>query len=122
MSTRTSSALALLLLAACAPDAPGAPEPGADDDSLIACALAGAGAFERVCGVERRREGEGLVLVVRHPDGGFRRFAVLDDGRGLAAADGAEPAAVAMHGEGIEVAVGADRYRFPARIAGDGAR
>ncbi len=116
MSTRISSA-ALLLLAACSPGASGAPPP--DPDSLIECALAGAAAFARDCAVERSREDGGLFLVVRHPDGGFRRFEVLTDGHGLAAADGAEPARIALHGEGIEVAVGADRYRFPATIAGD---
>ena len=62
------------------------------------------------------------ILVVRHPDGGFRRFEVMRDGTGLAAADGAERAVVSLHEQGIEVAVGTDRYRFPARIMDDDAR
>jgi hypothetical protein len=109
---RMAAGLALLPLASCAQDAP-VPDPG----SLIACALGGAAGFARDCAVERVREGNALVLVVRHPDGGFRRFEVLSDGHGLASADGAEPARVELRDDGIEVAVGADRYRFPATIA-----
>jgi hypothetical protein len=115
---RRAAGLALLPLAACSPGAGETPPP--DPDSLVECALAGASAFARDCAVEQVREEGGLVLVVRHPDGGFRRFEVLTDGHGLAAADGADPARIAVHGEGIEVAVGPDRYRFPATIAGDG--
>ena len=33
-----------------------------------------------------------VLLVVRHPDGGFRRFAVSADGRDLAVVDGADQA------------------------------
>ena len=114
---RTSSAALLLLLPACSPGASETPPPDADD--LVECALAGAAEFARACVVEQVREGGALTLVVRHPDGSFRRFTVLTDGRGLASADGADAAQVALHGEGIEVSVGADRYRFPATIAGD---
>jgi hypothetical protein len=114
---RTSSALVLLLsLAACEqePAAPPSATAEAPDDSLIECALRGAAEFERDCAVEQVRSDDQLVLVVRHPDGGFRRFDVLTDGRGLAAADGAQTAQVALREGGIEVTVGADRYRFPA--------
>ena len=104
----------LLLLAACS-QGEGAPISNSGD--LIECALAGATAFARDCAVERSREADGLVLTVRHPDGGFRRFAVISDGRGLVSADGAEPAAVSLREGGIEVAVGPDRYRFPATVA-----
>jgi hypothetical protein len=86
---------------------------------LIECALAGATAFARDCAVEQVRAAGGLTLVVRHPDGGFRRFEVLNDGRGLASADGADLAKIALREGGIEVAVAGDRYRFPATIAGD---
>jgi hypothetical protein len=109
---RWAAGAALLLLGACS-----AAEPAPEPDDLIECALAGATAFARECAVERSREGEGLVLTVRNPDGGFRRFAVTGDGRGLIPADGAEPAAIALRDGGIEVAVGTDRYRFPATIA-----
>ena len=117
MSTRISSLAMLLLLPACS-QAAEAPDPG----SLIECAIGGAGAFSRECAVERVREDGGLVLTVRHPDGGFRRFAVTEDGMGVAPADGAEPATITLREGGIEVAVGADRYRFPATVAGDGER
>ncbi len=114
---RISSAAFLLLLTACSSDATETPPP--DPDDLIECALGGAAAFARDCAVERRQEEGGLFLVVRHPDGGFRRFEVLTDGHGLASADGADEARIAVHGEGIEVTVGADPYRFPAKIASD---
>jgi hypothetical protein len=121
MSTRTSSTAALLLLAACSSEASEAPPP--DDPNRIACALAGATAFARDCWVEQHRAGgSAQQLVVRHPDGGFRVFDVLTDGHGLATADGADAAQVALADGGIEVAVGADRYRFPATIAGDARR
>ena len=114
---RGTGAACVLLLAACSPGASEAPPP--DDDSRIACALASAAAFARDCWVEPHRAGAGLQLVVRHPDGAFRVFDVLTDGHGLATADGADAAQVALAEGGIEVAVGADRYRFPATIAGD---
>jgi hypothetical protein len=117
---RISSAAALLLLAACAQDAPEAS--AADADDRIACAVAGAAEFARACQVERREVDGVPTLIVRHPDGGFRRFEVMRDGTGLAAADGAERAVVGLREQGIEVAVGADRYRFPARIMDDGGR
>ena len=121
---------ALMLAAAFAAPACSA-EPSAEEtppaanragQSRIACALAGAKSFARDCAVERAPDGEALFLVVRHPDGGFRRFEVLKDGRGLAAADGAHPARTAMAGELLEVTVEGDRYRFPVRQASDAAR
>ena len=117
---RSAPLLALLLLAACSPGASEVPPP--DDDSRIACALAAATAFARDCWVEQHRTGAALQLVVRHPDGAFRVFDVLTDGHGLATADGADAAHVSLADGGIEVAVGADRYRFPATIAGDAGR
>ena len=51
MSTRTSSAGALVLLAACSQGAGEAP--AADPDDLIECAVAGAAAFVRDCAIER---------------------------------------------------------------------
>src|SRR5688500_15270329 len=120
MSMRISSAPLFALLAACAQDAPEAS--AADADDRIECAVEGAAAFVRACQVERREIDGAAILVVRHPDGAFRRFEVMRDGTGLAAADGAERAEVSLREQGIEVAVGADRYRFPARIMDDGGR
>ena len=119
---RISSA-AILLLAACSPGASeqtAAAEAG--DANLIECAVSGDTGFARECSVEQSQVDGETILVVRHPDGGFRRFAVTGDGTGVAAADGAQPAQVSLRDGGIEVAVGADRYRFPATIAGDDAR
>lgn len=89
----------------------------AEGDEHVACALAGAAEFARVCAVERLEDEGTLFLTMRHPDGGFRRFEVLKDGRGLATADGADPAANALVGTELEVTVGKDRYRFPAKVA-----
>ena len=109
---RISSAT-LLLLAACSSSVD-KPLPGSN--LVIWCALNGAREFGPECVVEERRTPEGRQLVVRHPDGGFRRFDVLTDGKGLATADGALPAQVAVQGGAIEVVVGDDRYRFPATV------
>jgi len=98
--------------------APAATEgPAAVSDDRIDCAVDGA-AFARVCTVERMRGEAGLLLTVHAPSGAFRRLLVTRDGRGVAAADGAEPAKVSVLGPGrIEVAIGGDRYRLPATVA-----
>lgn len=80
----------------------------------IACAPSGAGQFSNDCTVERNLDEGSLVLVVRHPDGGFRRFLRVDDGSGLEVADGMEPAKRHFAEQVLELAVGGDRYRFPA--------
>lgn len=92
------------------------PLAAADAESLY-CALSDAPDFSADCALERSRHGEALFLTVRHPDGGFRRFEVLGDGRGLAVADGAVAAHTSLSGETLELAVGADRYRFPVTLA-----
>jgi glucose/arabinose dehydrogenase len=85
-------------------------------DDRIECAVDGA-AFARACTLERAAGPDGLVLTVHAPSGGFRRLLVTKDGRGVAAADGAEPAKVTVLGPGrIEVAIGGDRYRLPATV------
>jgi hypothetical protein len=88
------------------------------DDRRIPCARGG-GVLKRVCTVDRERRAAGLVLTVRRPDGGFRRLLVTGDGRGVVAADGAEPARVAIVDAGtIAVALGDDRYLLPATVGG----
>ncbi|HEY9090533.1 hypothetical protein [Parasphingorhabdus sp.] len=58
-----------------------------------------------------------MTLVVRHPDGGFRRFNILTDGHGLEAADGAEKARIEIVDDSeILVSVGSDKYIMPARM------
>lgn len=88
----------------------------AEDDGRILCAR-GQAPMQRTCTVEQVQGENGLVLTLRHPDGGFRRLAVTSDGRGVVAADGAEAAKVAVIGPGdIEVTVAGDRYRLPATV------
>ena len=123
MSMRISDALvtvgALALVAGCSDqDAPTDPAAMAGgDDDRVACALAGEPEFSAQCEVERVQNGETRELVLRHPDGGFRRFEIVTDGRGLVAADGAEEAVVTPLADGrIQLSVGDDRYRIPATI------
>lgn len=82
----------------------------------ISCAVAGAKEFSDTCAVDRVNTDGKLTLVVRHPDGAFRRFAVVTDGRGLVVADGAEQAKTAVDGDKLAVSVGGDRYLFPAKV------
>jgi hypothetical protein len=109
-----SGGLALvLLLAAC----------GASDDAIpgtrpVDCRLADAKAFERICTVERIDSPDGPVLVARAPDGGFRRLLIVKDGRGVIAADGAEPVEVRPAGaDHIDVSAGGMVYRLSAKVA-----
>jgi hypothetical protein len=111
-------AILIAALAACKP-APEGPPKIEGGEEAIACALGGQGQFSPDCRVERSLAGNTLFLIVRHPDGAFRRFEVLKDGSGLSVADGAEQAALTMAGKELEVAVGLDRYRFPARQMGN---
>ncbi|HYI39827.1 MAG TPA: hypothetical protein VE053_05870 [Allosphingosinicella sp.] len=100
----------LFVLAGCG----GPPAPKAED--LVECAVDGATAFERVCTLERSA-GREILLTLRTPGGSFRRLVATRDGRGVVAADGAEPATVTILGKDlIEVSIGADRYRLPARV------
>lgn len=125
---RSSATGLLLLLVACGdPDAAteralAKAEEVAAEAGRIDCALDGATSFVRACVIERVSGPEGTTLLLHHPGGGFRRLLVATDGRGVVAADGADPAIVSVvAGDRIEVAVGRDRYRLPAKIKG-GAR
>ena len=116
MSLRISSLPLLLALAACAV---GEEQPqAAGDAQRIDCALGAGTAFAPDCLVEITEEDGQRVLVVREPDGGFRRFVQSDDGSGLTVADGADEAMQRLDGDTLEVTVGNDRYRFPARPMG----
>jgi|GEM_PF-333840 len=119
-----------VFLAACQPsDGDDVPDPAElakepvdyDFDDEIECALNGGQEFSPFCRVQRVKQDDGsMVLVVRHPDGGFRRFLVLTDGRGLEAADGSEEAASAVVDGRLDITVGQDRYRFPATVKAKG--
>ena len=104
-------------LAALIPLLAGCGGPPAAGGDRIECAMGGAAAFERVCIVERAVTERGLVLTIRSPTGSVRRLVTTKDGSGVAAADGAEAAAVKVVGpDRIEVAIGGDRYRLPATM------
>ncbi|MEQ6334851.1 hypothetical protein [Sphingobium sp. MK2] len=111
----------LLNLAACGGD-PSVLGNGPDarvDDGMAECAIGPDAAWARDCVIERA----GNMMTIRHPDGGFRRFTVLDDGRGLEAADGAEEARLQLIGKDqIEIRIGGDRYRMSVQVAGSAPR
>jgi hypothetical protein len=107
MFLRTSSAL-LLTLAACSGKGSQA------EAERIACALADAKTFTSACEVERSSLNGKSSVIIRHPDGSFRRFEVLSDGRSLATADGADPVEITANGNDTEITVGDDHYLLPA--------
>ena len=115
----------LFLLTSCGGAPPGptangaaAPEPGAPDNR-IDCRPRGEAAFARACSVETVDGDGGRVLTIRNANGGFRRLRVVGDGSGVVAADGAEQARVTMLPDRrIEVEIGGDRFRLPARVRG----
>ena len=107
----------VLLLAACSPAASSTAV--SDKDNLIDCAIGGAASFKHDCSVERTQQDGAELLIVHHPDGGFRRFKLLDGGKSLAAADGAEAVAIARNPDRLDVSVDDDRYRFSAAILSD---
>lgn len=124
MFMRIFNILALtLVLAACGkPDnnvlaeAEERAEQQAIDDGKIECAINSDSEFTRGCETERLAGENGVTMIIRHPDGGFRRFRVLTDGRGLEAADGAEKARIEMVEDSkILVTVGPDKYIMPAK-------
>jgi hypothetical protein len=116
---RAAAGLALLL-AACSP---GASRASADTaDNRIDCAIGSAASFTHECTVERSAEGGAPMLIVHHPDGGFRRFTVIDGGKSLAAADGAEALAITRTNDRVDVSVDGDRYRLPAAMLNDARR
>jgi hypothetical protein len=130
--SKLSWAFALsLALAACGDttdaDLKAAEDQAAQDaaaEGKIECALAGSKSFDRNCTTERVSGPEGQLLVVRNPNGGFRRFMILTDGRGLAPADGIDPDfKLTVMGNGmIEVRSADDVYRLPAAIKGEAAK
>lgn len=127
MFTRISSLTALAAVAMLAACGDGNSLADAERDAAgdaaaagkIECALAGSAEFRRACTTETLAGEKGRMLVVRHPDGGFRRFDILTDGRGLAPADGFDETTIKILAGGmIEVRSGDDSYRLPADIKG----
>ncbi|MEZ5744934.1 MAG: hypothetical protein R3D89_14720 [Sphingomonadaceae bacterium] len=113
---RRALAFGALALSACGSS--GAVQEQAEDGAKpVDCALGEGSNFGPFCMLETGElDGESLVTI-RHPDGGFRRFVVQEDGSGLAAADGADAAQNTLIEGGalLEVVVGTDRYRLPTR-------
>lgn len=104
-----------VLLGACSPSEQ--PAATLDTDGRVDCRIGNDDQYQRFCTVERTRSDQATTLTVRKPDGGFRRLLVTRDGRGVVAADGAEPAQVTIVGDNlIEVTIGGDRFRLPARV------
>ena len=105
-----------LALAACKPAAEpvaGGGETEVANSKAIPCALGGVDVFAD-CTVEDTGAKDMPLWIVRHPDGGFRRFRIIDGGTRIAAADGADEVETERMGAELEVRVGKDRYRFPA--------
>jgi hypothetical protein len=107
----------------------GSPDPGpggnasptptaTGNTASLSCAVNGAFAFTDGCTAERVLVDGAPVLVIRHADGGFRRFDVLPGGT-LAEADGALRAAVVRNGSTLEVTIDSDRYRLDASLLGN---
>lgn len=110
---RGAALIGLLLLAACG-QKQDEPAPGL---AKVECRLSGAKDFAELCTTEKMGSPEGRVIVARAPDGSFRRFLVVSDGRGVVAADGAEPVTVTPAGKDhIDVAAGDMVWRLPAKI------
>ena len=109
------AALSFLALAACGGAAQSQAQPGA---ARVECALGEGSDFGPDCLVEKVAGEQGAEFVVRHPDGGFRRFRIAEDRSGMIALDGADTASNQLVGElkVLQVTVGADRYRFPANL------
>jgi hypothetical protein len=101
------SLVLVLALAACGNGAAEASAPG------VECALAGAADFAPDCTMEQVEEAGQRILILRHPDGGFRRFELGVPDRGIITADGVEQAEVIRAQGQVELRVGADRYRLP---------
>ncbi|WP_420605291.1 hypothetical protein [Novosphingopyxis sp.] len=129
--TRIFILIPLILLAACSskPDNAELAEAEAEQDNIqtaagkIDCALAGAVRFSHNCTTDRISGPDRELLIIHHPDGGFQRFEIVTDGRGLIAADGFDDTQIKLlEKDMIEMTAGEDRYRLPARIQSGSAK
>lgn len=102
---------ALGLMAGCGGST--SPEIAEQGGEPIECALAGAESFERSCMLDRGPDQK--QILVRHPDGGFRRFAETGDGMWQTVDGAQEVRAERMVDKGLTLLeIGDDRYRLPA--------
>jgi hypothetical protein len=97
---------------ACSKSETKAPPKVAEGPEHVACALGPGTTFAKDCAIERSRAGQAYRMILRHPDGGFRRLEVGADNT-IVAADGADAAQIVLNGTVAEVTVGEDRYRIP---------
>lgn len=108
----------VLALAGCGQEAGDRAEEGKDAAGaafkMIPCALGEAKDFAPVCKVEETSVEGQIIWIVWHPDGGFRRFQMIDNGTRIATADGADEVELTRDGAEFIVRAGTDRYRFPA--------
>lgn len=103
-----------LLLGACSKQ-PGVPAGDmAAGEDRVRCALSGASQAKPDCTREVAQGPDGEVWVIRHPDGGFRRFVLIDKGTRIATADGAAEVRAERVGAQLDVRVADERYLFPA--------
>jgi len=56
---------------------------------------------------------DGPIWIIRRSDGGFRRFAIIDNGRRIATADGADEVRAERASDYLDVRVANEFYRFP---------
>ena len=105
------------LLAACSDDVSEAEAARAVEvgEQMLDCAIGPGSEYSQSCTLQTFQREEGTVYRVNHPGGGFRLFNTAEDGSGLVPHDGAEGAVNKLDGDVLEVAVGEDRYRFPAK-------
>jgi hypothetical protein len=111
-----AAVLALAALAACSRGTPGERAdagPDAPHEDRVRCALDGARDFSPVCLRDVSQGPDGELWVIHHPDGGFRRFVLIDKGTRIATADGAEEVQTDRIGKDLEVRVAGNRYLFP---------
>lgn len=112
---RAAALLVFVTLAGCSggeDEAATAVEAG---DQMLVCAIGPGSRFSDSCTLQKvEREGE-TIYRVNQPGGGFRLFTLAEDGSGMVPRDGAEGTVNTLTGDILEVAVGDDRYRFPAK-------
>ena len=111
--------IALLSLSACSDEDAEIAE--AQEAALVGnkieCALNGTEEFTASCATERVASDEETILMIRHNDGGFRRFRLLTDGRGLETAEGFDNSRIdILDDEYIILSSGKDRYKLKAQF------
>ena len=122
MSLRIFNAALCLLVAGCgssAEDRSGVPEANGgtaqnrDDSRQIDCAVARTNRFVRTCTIDKIG---GALFILRHPDGGFQRITLANDGT-IDVADGsARPSGRSLADGRFELEVDGKRYRLPADL------